>query len=528
MAVYPGKEIERDAACAACAVAPVDAAVAAWDGPAARIAAVDAESPADDAGFEPGCYLTSVDGAPLRDIIDWRWLSADDVITVGYIDLDGEAGEVELERYPGEDWGFTFDGVLFDRVKLCRNACIFCFMRQLPDDARASLSLRDDDFRLSFLSGTFVTLTNLKSEDEARIIEQHISPLRVSLHASNPDLRRRMIGRHAQHGLDALDRLLDAGIQAHAQIVLMPGINDGDALRETLEWAWERPGLSGVGIVPLGFTKHQTELHESFTTPEAARGVIEVIRPFQERARAERGTPWVFAADEFYVNAFGVDTPEHIPPASDYGDYEMFEDGIGIVRSYVDEFNEAVASGLAASTAEALKTAGLAARYIIGEAMQPFLDAMIAKSPLAGHLIPLTVKNDYFGGNVNVTGLLCACDIEKAIKEEQAAKISTTAESGGDTGCPDRASSAATETAQWAVSPSEDCLSESGYPVAPPPGEPQLFLLPRVILNDNGVTLDDATVQDMETETATRIHVVSCNPLDFLPEIIALAAPPAL
>ena len=162
-------------------------------------------------------------------------------------------------------------------------------MRQLPDGVRPSLVLRDDDFRLSFLSGTFVTLTNLKPEDEARIIEQHISPLRVSLHASEPDLRRRMIGKHAAHGLAALDRLLAAGIEAHAQIVLMPGVNDGDALRETLEWAWERPGINGVGIVPLGFTKHQTALHESFTTPEAARGVIDVIAPFQQRARAERG-----------------------------------------------------------------------------------------------------------------------------------------------------------------------------------------------------------------------------------------------
>ncbi len=122
-------------------------------GPAARIVAVEPESPADDAGFTPGCYLTTVDGEPLRDIIDWRWLAADDVICVGYIDLDGEAGEVELEREPGERWGFEFDGVLFDSVKLCRNACVFCFMRQLPDGVRPSLVLRDDDFRLSFLVG---------------------------------------------------------------------------------------------------------------------------------------------------------------------------------------------------------------------------------------------------------------------------------------------------------------------------------------------------------------------------------------
>ena len=533
MATYPGKDIEREASCASCvacdqaSLTAAEAAAAAWEGPAARIVAVEPESPADDAGFTPGCYLTTVDGEPLRDIIDWRWLAADDVICVGYIDLDGEAGEVELEREPGERWGFEFDGVLFDSVKLCRNACVFCFMRQLPDGVRPSLVLRDDDFRLSFLSGTFVTLTNLKPEDEARIIEQHISPLRVSLHASEPELRRRMIGKHAAHGLEALDRLLAAGIEAHAQIVLMPGVNDGDALRETLEWAWERPGISGVGIVPLGFTKHQTSLHESFTTPKAARGVIDVIAPFQQRARAERGTPWVFAADEFYVNAFGAATPAHIPPASDYGDYDMFEDGIGIVRSYVDEFEEVCENGLAARAAEALAARNLTARYIIGEAMQPFLDAMIANSPLAGRLVPLTVRNDYFGGNVNVTGLLCGCDIAPAIRaasEEEGS--SSLEEQGSDAGRSNRASSAANGNVQWTFPQSEDCLSELECPAALPgqaEGNRELFLLPSVIFNDNGVTLDDMTVQDIENAAGAPVSVVSCNPCDYLPEIIKLA-----
>ena len=224
MATYPGKDIEREASCASCAacgqttLAPAEAAAAAWEGPAARIVAVEPESPADDAGFMPGCYLTTVDGEPLRDIIDWRWLAADDVMELGYVDLDGDEGVVELEREEGEDWGFEFEGVVFDGVRQCRNACTFCFMRQLPDGVRPSLVLRDDDFRLSFLSGTFVTLTNLKPEDEARIIEQHISPLRVSLHASEPELRRRMIGKHAQHGIDVLERLLEAGIDVFTTV----------------------------------------------------------------------------------------------------------------------------------------------------------------------------------------------------------------------------------------------------------------------------------------------------------------------
>ncbi|WP_241159515.1 DUF512 domain-containing protein [Adlercreutzia sp. ZJ176] len=448
--------------------------------PRALITAVAPDSPAYDAGFEPGCYLTSVDGQPLRDIIDWRWLSAEDVIEVGYVDLDGDSGVVELEREEGEDWGFTFEGVVFDAVKLCRNACTFCFMRQLPAHMRPSLSLRDDDFRLSFLSGTFVTLTNLSVEDEARIIEQRISPLRVSLHASDPVARRALIGRHAQHGLDALDRLLAAGIEVHAQIVLVPEANDGDVLRGTLNWAYARPNILNIGIVPLGFTKHQTFFDHSFNDPAAARAVIDIVEPFQRRALAERGEPWVHAADEFYRNAYLADTAEKIPPASHYGDFSLFEDGIGIIRSYVDEFDSACADGLARRAADALDAAGLRVRFVVGEAMQPFLDRMVERSPLAGRLVPLTVRNTYFGGNVDVTGLLCACDIVPAI---QAARP------------------------------------------APPASVPRdLFVIPRVILNDAGVTLDDATVEDMEKAAGTPISVVSCNPLDYLTEIINLAA----
>ena len=144
---------------------------------------------------------------------------------------------------------------MFDGVKQCRNACTFCFMRMLPRGLRPSLYLRDDDFRLSFLVGTFVTLTNMTPEDEARIIEQRISPLRVSLQVIDPVRRRRMLGKHAQHGVEVLERLLDAGILFHAQSVLVPDENDGDALRETLEWAYGPPGILGVGIVPLGYTR---------------------------------------------------------------------------------------------------------------------------------------------------------------------------------------------------------------------------------------------------------------------------------
>ncbi|MFR5828064.1 MAG: DUF512 domain-containing protein [Adlercreutzia equolifaciens] len=164
----------------------------------------------------------------------------------------------------------------------------------------------------------------------------------------------------------------------------MPGVNDGEALRETLEWAWERPGINGVGIVPLGFTKHQTALHESFTTPRPPAASSTSL-PFQRRARRARHT--LGRRRRVLRERLGAATPAHIPPASDYGDYDMFEDGIGIVRSYVDEFEEVCENGLAAAPPRRCRPKSQA-RYIIGEAMQPFLDAMIAASPLAGRLVP--------------------------------------------------------------------------------------------------------------------------------------------
>ena len=199
----------------------------------ARIESVSAGSPADDVGFYSGClYPFCRRKKPVRDILDWRWLTAGYDMTVRYCDMDGDVGEVSLVREHGEDWGIHFDGAIFSEIKLCRNACTFCFMRQLPAQSRPSLSLRDDDFRLSFLQGTFVTLTNISSEDESRIIEQHISPLRVSLHAVSPDVRSSLIGPHAAHGLAVCKRLLAAGINMHMQVVLVPGVNDGDELQK--------------------------------------------------------------------------------------------------------------------------------------------------------------------------------------------------------------------------------------------------------------------------------------------------------
>lgn len=497
MSTYPNKDIER---------------ASRSDTPRACIRAVTPYSPADDAGFEPGCIVVSVDGQPVRDVIDWRWLTSEDEIEVGYVDLDGDEGSVVLERDPGEEWGFDFEELVFDGVKQCRNACTFCFMHQLPIGLRPSLTLRDDDFRLSFLVGTFVTLTNLSPEDEARIIEQRISPLRVSLQVANPDVRRSMIGKHAEHGIAALERLLDAGIQCHAQIVLVPGVNDGEVLCDTLAWAFARPGILDVGIVPLGYTRFQSRFYRSFDEPEQAESVLEDIAPFQERAMAQRGHAWVYAADEFYSNAYGANLLERLPSAEFYGDFEMFEDGIGIIRSTVDDWFAARESGLIERALGALERSSMRVRMVAGYAQKNFLSPLIEHDCPGGQFEALYVRNDFFGGNVDVTGLLVGADIARAVREDaqsfnpldgrSACAAKSVQAGGGFQGNAD-------------CSVDEKRISDSECKI--------VYVMPRVVLNDDGLLLDDMDAHDVEKEAGFPVHVVSCSPLDYFEEILELA-----
>ena len=475
-AVYPSQDIRNQAGDSEFSKIPqADFEHAAQGAP---VASVVPFSPADDAGFTEGCRIVAVDGHPIRDVIDWRWYAADDQIEVSYIDTEGDAGTVVLERDIGEEWGFEFEGLLFDDVKLCRNACTFCFMHQLPNGMRPSLSMRDDDFRLSFLVGTFVTLTNLSEADEQRIIEQRISPLRVSLQASDDDVRRTLIGKHAKHGKEALDRLLAAGIEFHAQIVLVPDGNDGEALRHTLEWAYERPGILNVGIVPLGYTRFQNRFTRSFNEPAQSQAVLDIVEPFQRRALDQRGNAWVFAADEFYSNAYGAQLVEKLPDTSFYDDFSLFEDGIGIIRSTIDEWREAKRMGLADQLVEALRAARACAVMIAGFAQRNFLDVLVEQAGLSDVFEPLYVKNDYFGGNVDVTGLLVGDDIAHALAADARAHESD--------------------------------------------ARRRIYLVPRVVFNDDMVLLDDMRAADVERAAGVHFSVVSLSPLDYFEEIIGL------
>ena len=303
----------------------------------AWIERVEHGSPAWAAGLEPGMRIDEVNGEPLPDIVAWRWEADGDVAELVVFDpADGEEYACTLERDPGEDWGIEFDDVLFDGIRTCVNACQFCFMAMLPDDARASLMVRDDDYRLSFLQGNFVTLTNLTDEDVERIIRCRMEPMNVSIHAVSPEVRVPLIGRRAMRGMEVLERLCEANIEVHGQIVLCAGINDGPELERTLAWVEERPQITSLAIVPLGYTKYSKRFSSSFSEDrEASRAVVRLLEPYQRRARREMGITRFQLSDEFYLDA---DLP--VPPAETYDGYPQFHDGIGMLRSFLDEVEE--------------------------------------------------------------------------------------------------------------------------------------------------------------------------------------------
>lgn len=373
----------------------------------ALVVSVVPESPADDMGLLPGMRVLSVNGKPLTDMIVWLWETDDVEAELEVYDPSDDTTVVApIERFEGEDWGVEFDGAVFDGIRTCVNACMFCFMSMLPKEHRSSLSLRDDDYRLSFLQGNFVTLTNMSDAEVQDAIDKMLSPMNVSLHAISPDVRRRLIGRNAPRGIEVLERFMDAGIEIHAQIVLCPGINDGEELERTLDWVEDHEAITSLAIVPLGYTKHSTRFDRSFSDDvEASRAVVELVAPYQERARARFGLTRFQLSDEFYIDA-GLD----VPPASTYDGFPQFYDGIGMLRSFIDE-TAALAGERTPALDAASDRASFFARVLLvcGEAV---VDAFQDLGSLIGpNVAAHPIKNRYFGGNVNVTGLICGCDL---------------------------------------------------------------------------------------------------------------------
>ncbi|MHB1390150.1 MAG: DUF512 domain-containing protein [Thermoleophilia bacterium] len=389
--------------------------------PGGLVEAVDPSSPAAAAGLMAGDRILSIDGQALRDVIDYRF----------YLEPDGSELQVERDgrrlqmmlRPGNEDAGLSFATALFDRIRTCRCRCVFCFVDQLPEGLRPSLYLKDDDFRLSFLYGSFITLGNLDEEDIQRILDQRLSPLYVSVHATDPVVRGQLMGCGqilAARGLELLRRLGREGIEIHIQIVLCPGMNDREVLSQTVtSLARDYPGVVSVGVVPVAVDPHYLMHHAGLSEPgEEARAlspvtasdceaVIGAVTVWQEQFNGERGTGFVWAADEFYLRA-GLPLPE----LESYGDFSQYENGIGIAASFEEEGESLIRRLLADSDPVTGRVFLLTGTLAAGQ-MYRICERLTAA--LGRELKALVAENNLFGPHVTVTGLLGGRDIVRAV-----------------------------------------------------------------------------------------------------------------
>lgn len=359
---------------------------------------------AEEVGIEENDILLSINNNKITDIIDYKFLSADEEIVLEIEKPNGEVWDIEIEKEYGEDLGIEFGGGLMDKAKSCSNKCIFCFIDQLPKGMRESLYFKDDDSRLSFLQGNFVTLTNMKDEDIDRIIKYHVSPINVSVHTTNPELRVEMLNnRFAGKVFERMKKLADSGINMNAQVVSVPGINNGDELRKTIEDLYSLyPAVSDVAVVPIGVTRFRHGLkHVNTYTKEQSIEEIENVKKLQELYVREVGEPFVRLSDEFYLVA-----DKEIPNQDFYGDYHQIEDGIGMVRCFRDAID---------NTLENLDTDNNGSFSIVtGElAYNELLEASnkIKEKNSKIKLDVYKITNNYFGETITVAGLLTGTDI---------------------------------------------------------------------------------------------------------------------
>ena len=352
----------------------------------------------------------AVDGVQVKDIIELSFYTSDYEVELELENAQGQRRQVHIDKYPDEDLGLEFEAAVFDKVSTCYNNCIFCFVDQMIPGMRKGLYVRDDDYRLSFLYGNFITLTNLKEEDFQRIIQTHMTPLYVSVHATDPKVRCEMMhNRFAGELMDKLERLFAAGIEVHTQIVCCPGYNDGEILAKSFQNLYARyPHVLTMAVVPVGITKHREGLHplRTFTKEEAA-ALIDQVTPWQRQCREETGKTFIYLGDEFYLLA-GRD----VPAAEWYDGFPQLENGIGLTRSFVDEWQATLPS---LSSYQAASPAVIPVGESAFTVLQPLLYALNKQFNTAHSFVP--VPNQFFGGKVNVTGLLTASDILRTCKE---------------------------------------------------------------------------------------------------------------
>ena len=428
------------------------------------ISSVAPGSIAQEMGIEPGDRLLEVNGKSPEDVFDYRYLMNEEEILVLIRKANGEEWELEIEKEYEDDLGIEFENGLMDDYRSCRNKCIFCFIDQLPKGMRSTLYFKDDDSRLSFLQGNYLTLTNMSEHDIDRIIQYKLSPINISFQTMNPELRCKMLhNRFAGEIFDKVKRLKDAGIIMNGQIVLCRGVNDGAELERSIrELTAYMPQLESVSVVPVGLTRYRDGLYplEPFTKEDACE-VLDLIHGWQEKLYKEWGNHFIHAGDEWYILA-----ERPIPEEKTYDGYLQLENGVGMVRL----LDEEVAQTLAGMTGDDRK---IHRTIATGELAAPFLrkhvESVWKKYPNVDIQV-FAIKNEFFGGKITVAGLITGTDLISQLK-------------GKDLG--DR-----------------------------------LLLTNHMLKSGEPVFLDDVTVDDVQNALQIKVSIVESSGADFVSSLI--------
>ena len=419
---------------------------------------------AHEMGIEPGDYLISINGSEIEDVFDYRFLVDDEYIEMVIRKAGGEEWELEIEKGYDEEIGIEFENGLMDEYRRCHNQCIFCFIDQMPKGMRETLYFKDDDSRLSFLQGNYVTLTNMSDHDVERIIRYRLEPINISFQTTNPELRCKMLNnRFAGEALEKARKFYEAGITMNGQIVLCKGVNDKEELERSLKDLSEyMPYLQSVSVVPVGLSKHREGLYplESFTK-EDAKEVLQCIHKWQKKMYEKYENHFVHAGDEWYILA-----EEDFPEEENYDGYLQYENGVGMVRYMMDTIKEDLKKCSGDGREKELSV-------ITGKLMQPFLEKMIMdinkKYPkVRVHLYG--IRNDFFGKKITVAGLLTAQDIIAQVKGKPLGSVMLL----------------------------PDCMLRSG----------------------ESVFLDDVTVEEMENALQVKIDIVKSSGQDFVEKVM--------
>ena len=367
------------------------------------ITAIDRHSPAERAGVQVGEQLLSINGHPIVDVLDYRFYGYDPLSHLELKTVAGNVRHVTCRKAEGQDLGLNFDTYLMDEMRSCANHCLFCFVDQMPPGMRSTLYFKDDDARLSFLLGNYITLTNLTEREAQRIIDLHISPINVSVHATDPQLHCTMLGnKNAARSLDYIQAFCKAGIVMNGQIVVCPGWNDGDQLRRTLrdltEWQF-----SSCSLVPVGITKYRQGLAKLRPVDrDCARDIIAIAEEFGLENLRRFGTRRFFCADELFLRA-GLELPQE----DYYEGYRQLENGVGMMRLFEDEFRAELDRP---HRIYGTKQIDVVTGTMAGPLITGLMDELHRQYPMIDVKVHV-VKNNFFGGNVGVAGLVTATDI---------------------------------------------------------------------------------------------------------------------